>query len=70
MYEEIFGILNVMSLGLIAGAAVGLLIGYAAKTQGPEWAGMTGRNKAITIALVGICSAIAITALSWRFLLH
>jgi hypothetical protein len=70
MYEEIFSVLNVIALGLIAGTIVGLLIGYAAKTQGPTWAGMTLRNKVINIALVAACSAIAIIALSWRFLFH
>jgi F0F1-type ATP synthase assembly protein I len=70
MYEEIFGVLNVIALGLIAGTAVGLLIGFLANKQGPDWAAMTMRNKVITIALIGTCSSIAIAVLSWRFLLH
>jgi hypothetical protein len=69
MYEEIFSVLNVIALGLITGTVVGLLIGYAAKTQGPEWIGMTRQQKEINLALVTACSGIAIIVLSWRFLL-
>lgn len=69
MYDAAFAVLNVIALGLIAGSAAGLLIGYLAGIQETEWAGMTPRNKTITIALIAACSAVAIAALSWRFLL-
>ena len=57
-------------IGLMAGTAIGLFIGYLAKMQRSRWADMTGREKAINIALVVICSVICIAALAWRFLLN
>lgn len=69
MYDAEFAVLNVIALGLIAGSAAGLIIGYLAGFQAADWAGMTVRNRIISIALVVLCSAIAIAALYWRFLL-
>jgi hypothetical protein len=54
----------------MAGTAIGLFIGYLAKTQRSCWGDMTGREKAINIALVATCSLICIAALAWRFLLN
>jgi hypothetical protein len=69
MYETEFSVLMVIVLGMIAGSGAGLLIGFIAGIQAPEWADMTRRNGIIIITLIIACSAIAIAALSWRFLL-
>jgi len=69
MYDAAFAVLNVVALGLIAGSIAGLIIGYIAGIQGPEWAGMTARNRVLNIVLVAVCSAVAIAVLSWKFLL-
>ena len=68
MYDAEFAVLMVVALGMIAGCGAGLLIGYLAGTQGPEWRAMTRKNKITTILLVIICSAVATGLLSWRFL--
>ena len=70
MYETEFSVLMVVVLGLIAGSGAGLLIGFIAGIQAPEWADMTRQSRIITISLIIACSAIAIAALSWRFLLQ
>ena len=70
MYDDIFSVFNVIALGLIAGGGAGLLIGFLAGTQVSEWGTMTRRNKIITFLLIVSCSAIAIAALSWGFLLQ
>jgi len=70
MSTDFLSLAMVTILGLMAGTAIGLFIGYLAKTQRSCWADMTGREKAINIALVVICSAVCIAALAWHFLLN
>lgn len=57
-------------IGLMAGTAIGLVIGSLVKKQRSSWEDMTGREKAINIALIIVCSAICITGLAWRFLVN
>jgi NhaP-type Na+/H+ or K+/H+ antiporter len=70
MSTDFLSLAMVTIIGLMAGTAIGLFIGYLAKTQRSRWSDMTGREKAINIALIVICSAICITGLAWRFLLN
>jgi heme/copper-type cytochrome/quinol oxidase subunit 2 len=70
MSTDFLSLAMVTIIGLMAGTAIGLFIGYLAKMQRSRWADMTGREKAINIALVVICSVICIAALAWRFLLN
>jgi hypothetical protein len=70
MSTDFLSIAMVTVIGLMAGTAIGLFIGHLAKMQRSRWADMTGREKAITIALVVICSVICIAALTSRFLLN
>ena len=70
MIADFLSIGMVTVIGLMAGTAIGLFIGYLVKTQRTCWADMTGREKTINIALIVICSAICITGLAWRFLLN
>ena len=70
MYDDIFSVLMVVSLGLIAGGGAGLLIGFLAGIRGTKWDGLSRNDKIITLSLVTACSAIAIGLLSWRFLLQ
>jgi hypothetical protein len=70
MITDFLSLAMVTVIGLMAGTAIGLFIGYLAKTQRSCWGDMTGREKAINIALVATCSLICIAALAWRFLLN
>jgi NhaP-type Na+/H+ or K+/H+ antiporter len=70
MYTDFLSIGMVTVIGLMAGTAIGLFIGYLAKLQKPCWVDMTGREKTLNIALVVVCSAICIAGLAWRFLLN
>jgi len=56
-------------IGLMAGTAIGLFIGYLAHWQKPRWADMTRKDKTRTLALIIICSAICIAGLAVRFLM-
>jgi hypothetical protein len=70
MSTDFLSLAMVTVIGLMAGTAIGLFIGYLAKMQRSHWADMTGREKAINITLIVICSVICIAALAWRFLLN
>ncbi|HXX56016.1 MAG TPA: hypothetical protein VEI81_07955 [Methanoregula sp.] len=70
MYETLFAVLMVIALGLIAGSALGLIIGFLAGTQMREWSKMDLRAKKINAALVAICSLAFIAVLAWYSLLR
>jgi NhaP-type Na+/H+ or K+/H+ antiporter len=70
MSTDFLSLAMVTIIGLMAGTAIGLFIGYLAKTQRSRWSDMTGREKAINIALIVTCSLICIAGLAWRFLLN
>lgn len=70
MYTDFLSVGMVTVIGLMAGTAIGIFIGYLAKLQRPSWADMTNREKKLNIVLVIACSAICITGLAWRFLLN
>nr|WP_319376435.1 hypothetical protein [uncultured Methanoregula sp.] len=68
MSGTLFEILMVLTLGLLGGACFGLLIGYFAGLQKPEWHQMTSRQKLLNCALVAICSIACIAELAWYVL--
>jgi hypothetical protein len=65
MAVDTLTILIVVTLGAFTGTCVGLLIGYFAKKQQQDWAGMSWNEKLTNIALVLGCSVICIAALAW-----
>ena len=69
MITDIFAILMVISLGAMAGTAIGLFAGFALKKQKSEWSAMTRSEKSINIYLVIVCSAVCIAGLAWYSLL-
>lgn len=69
MSTDFLSLAMVTLIGLMAGTAIGLFIGYLMKIQRPNWTDMTVREKAANIALIVVCSLICIAALAWRFLL-
>ena len=69
VYTDLLSVGMVVTIGVMAGAAVGLVIGYLASWQKPLWADMTGREKLLNILLVIACSAVFIAGLAWRFLM-
>jgi NhaP-type Na+/H+ or K+/H+ antiporter len=70
MYTDFLSLAMVTIIGLLAGTAIGLFIGYIMKQQRSRWSDMTWREKAVNIALIVVCSAICIAGLAWRFLLN
>jgi len=68
MSNSVFAIAMVILIGLMSGVIIGLLIGFLGKKQRPLWSDMTGAEKGINVALMGICSAIFIAALAWTYL--
>jgi hypothetical protein len=65
MSASVFEILMAVALGALAGTAIGLFIGFAAKQQNHEWSAMTRRERTINIALVLFFSAVCIAGLAW-----
>jgi len=70
MYTDFLSVGMVTVVGLMAGTAIGLFVGYLAKLQKARWTDMTGREKSLNIALVVVCSVICIAVLGWQFLLN
>jgi hypothetical protein len=65
MTADMLTILIVVSLGLFTGTSVGLIIGYCAKKQKPNWQDMSRNEILANLALVITCSAICIGGLAW-----
>jgi ABC-type antimicrobial peptide transport system permease subunit len=65
MITDIFAILMVISLGAMAGTAIGLVIGFALRKQKSEWSAMTSSEKSINISLIVVCSVVCIAGLAW-----
>jgi len=65
MSVKLFEILMVIALGIFGGTCFGLLIGYAARLQKPDWSAMTARQKSLNCALVIVCSAACIAEMAW-----
>ena len=65
MSANAFEILMAVALGALAGTAIGLFIGFAAKQQRSEWSAMTRKEKTFNIALVLFFSAVCIAGLAW-----
>ena len=65
MSASVFEILMAVALGALAGTAIGLFIGFAAKQQRSEWSAMTSREWTINIVLVLFFSAVCIAGLAW-----
>ncbi|MFA6333138.1 MAG: hypothetical protein WCX22_09305 [Methanoregula sp.] len=59
-----FDLLMILALGILAGTIAGLIIGYAAKCQKPQWSQMTPKEKTTNIALVLFFSAVFCAALA------
>jgi hypothetical protein len=68
MSGTLFEILMVIALGILGGTCFGLLIGYIARLQKPEWSQMTSRQKSLTCALVIVFSGACIAELAWYVL--
>ena len=65
MITDMFAILMVISLGAMAGTAIGLVIGFALRKQKSEWSAMTSSEKSINISLIIVCSLVCIAGLAW-----
>ncbi|MFA5222418.1 MAG: hypothetical protein WC391_09065 [Methanoregula sp.] len=65
MSAGLYDILMAVALGALAGTAIGLFIGFAAKQQRSEWSAMTLKEKTINIALVLFFSVVCIAGLAW-----
>jgi hypothetical protein len=65
MTMDTLTILMVISLGVLSGTGAGLIIGYCAKTQKPDWREMSRNEILINLALVVLCSLICTGGLVW-----
>lgn len=65
MITDLFAILMVISLGAMAGTAIGLFVGFALRKQKSEWSAMTSSEKSINISMVIVCSLVCIAGLAW-----
>ena len=65
MITDLFAILMVISLGAMAGTAIGLFVGFALKKQKSEWSAMTSSEKSINISLMVVCSVVCTAGLAW-----
>ena len=68
MSENVFDILMVIALGVLAGTGIGLLIGFFGKKQKGEWSAMTRNDQHFTTALVIVFCVICIAGLAYYFL--
>lgn len=69
MYTDTLSVGMVIAIGGMAGAAIGLCIGYLLGWQKPLWGDMTRREKLANFLLVAACAIICMALLAWRFLL-
>jgi ABC-type antimicrobial peptide transport system permease subunit len=67
MYENTFEILLMVALGALAGAGIGLLVGFVAKKQKSEWSAMTRKERTISIVLVIAFCVIFIAGLGYYY---
>ena len=65
MSADLLTILIILALGVFSGTILGLLIGYLAKQQKPDWQAMTGRQKLVNALLILGCSALCVSGIAW-----
>ena len=65
MSADLLTILIILALGVFSGTIIGLLIGYLAKQQKPDWQAMTGRQKLVNALLILGCSALCVSGIAW-----
>lgn len=65
MSADLLSILIVLSLGVFSGTIIGLLIGYLAHQQEPDWQGMTSRQLRVNALLILGCSALCVAGIAW-----
>lgn len=65
MSGNLFDILMVTALGVLAGTGAGLLIGFLARKQKPEWSAMTRKEQTINIGLVIVFCVICTTVIGY-----
>ncbi|PKL64866.1 MAG: hypothetical protein CVV32_07275 [Methanomicrobiales archaeon HGW-Methanomicrobiales-3] len=65
MSADLLSILIVLTVGMFFGTIIGLLIGYLAHQQAPDWQSMSGRQRLINALLILGCSALCIAGIAW-----
>ena len=65
MSADLLSILIILALGVFSGTIIGLLIGYLAHQQAPEWQAMTVRQKRVNTLLILGCSVLCIAGIAW-----
>jgi len=68
MYVDFISTSMVIIIGLMAGTAIGLFIGYILHKQRPSWADMNAKERLTNLILVAICSLICIGGLAWVYI--
>jgi hypothetical protein len=65
MTATLLDYLMILSLGILAGTGTGLLIGFIARRQTPEWTRMQKTDKITTALLILACSVTISAMLAW-----
>ena len=65
MTATLLDYLMILSLGILAGTGTGLLIGFIARRQTPEWNMMQKTDKITTVLLILACSVTIAAMLAW-----
>jgi len=65
MSADLLSILIVLTVGMFFGTIIGLLIGYLAHQQAPDWQTMTGRQQLVNGLLILGCSVLCVAGIAW-----
>ena len=69
MSANIFDILMVIALGVLAGTGIALIIGFFARIQKRDWSAMNQNQKTLQAGLVILFCGICIAGLGYYFLI-
>jgi ABC-type antimicrobial peptide transport system permease subunit len=70
MNANMFEILMMVALGILAGTGIGLFIGFVAKKQKSEWSEMTRKEHNFSVILIIVFCAICITGLGYYYFMY
>jgi len=70
MYDTIFAVLMVLSLGLILGGGIGLIVVTLLGKIGRAWSEVPAKDRWIIAGIVVACACCATGIIAWYALIH